>query len=116
MSIELPDAPVIITGTLLTAEPIPVIENNKRTGEVSGAKATIMVAGDGEVGFARVKLSDDDLRHLDLKPNSPISWVIVNRPWTMGDRSGMATGFLREVNGGDLDRLGSLLAQVKKAA
>lgn len=118
MSIELPDAPVIITGTLLVAEPIPVIDQttNKRTGEVSGAKATIMVAAEGEVGFAKVKLSDDDLKHLDLRPNMPVSWLIVNRPWAMGDRSGMASAYLREVNGGDLDRLGSQLAAANKKA
>lgn len=101
------DAPVILTGSVMFYE----LTRNYETKEPTGAKVTI-VSPDGA---AVVKLSVEESQTLRPVTGQPVVWWVRNAPWTVESNSGMSTKFVRVVNVGDLDQLGSTLTADAKA-
>jgi hypothetical protein len=102
------DAPVALVGQVMTVQAVRDYE----TKLISGQKVLIMVANDGEVGFAEVKFTTEELVQYDIQLAvlTTVAWWVRSAPWKMdGGNSGMSTRFVRTVNGGDIDRFASLL-------
>lgn len=114
----LKDAPVLVTGQVIDT----AIIKNRETDAFEARKVTIMVAGEGDPGFAVVKLVGDD--GLANNPNhfEVVAWWVRNAPYDITDggrrNAGMSTRFLRAANEGDLDKLVSAIQNpsTKKAA
>lgn len=103
---QLKDAPVLVIGQVIDT----TVTTERGTGVVTGRKVTVMVAGDGDPGFAVVKLSVEDSQVYNPAHFETVTWWVRSAPYDIKDGpSGMSTRFLRECNGSDLDRLASNL-------
>lgn len=111
----LKDAPVLLTGQVIDT----AIIKNRETDAFEGRKVTVMVAGDGDPGFAVVKLAGDDGLHNNPNHFEQVAWWVRNAPYDISDggrrNSGMSTRFLRSANEGDLDKLVSAIQNPVKA-
>jgi hypothetical protein len=98
------DANVILGGQVIDVQD----DVNRETGQFRGIKVSVLVAEDGEVGLAVVKvktLSDTSLPIPRPAVGQSFAGVVRNAPWDVGGNSGMTTIFVRPVSTDDVDRI-----------
>lgn len=100
---NLPDAPVILTGTVFSLD----LTKDFETKAHSGAKVSIIADG----GVAVVKLSTSELAALAPILGDRVCWYVRYIPYAVDTNTGVTTKFVKLVDAGDLDLVGSTLGQ-----
>lgn len=113
---QLKDAPVLVVGQVIDN----TIITKRGTGEFEGRKVTVMVAGDGDPGFAVIKLGVEDAQVFNPNHFDSVAWWVRSAPYDISDgnsrNTGMSTRFIRPANSGDLDGIHNVLNAAKVPA
>lgn len=106
---NLPEAPVLLTGTVLSVAETKDFE----TKAPNGANVIVM---NGE-GATQVKLDLNQLRLLAPIAGDSIAWHVRFRLWSMdGGRFGLSCSFIVAADLGSLDAIHQIVAAVKEPA
>lgn len=106
---NLPEAPVLITGRVLSVNLVKDYE----TKAPAGAQVVVM-NGDGA---SQIKLDENQLRLVAPIVDDLVAWHVRARHWTMdGGRSGLSWSFIVVADLGSLDAIHNIVAAVKEPA
>jgi hypothetical protein len=100
------DAPLILSGQVLMFDTLTDFETKAPT----GAKVTVLTND----GVTVVKVRQEHLAALAPIVGTQVVWYVRPTPYSIDGNSGMSVGFVRVVDYGDVDQLGSLVQAAAK--